>query len=50
MSNGTVKVKPWGHNQGEFVIIDQSEFDPEKHELFEPAPAEAAEKPAKAKK
>ena len=42
----TIRVKPWGHNQGEFVVIDKSEFDPEKHELFEePAPeGEAAPK------
>ena len=31
----TVKVKPWGEGQGEFVIIEKEDFDAEKHELFE---------------
>ena len=28
----TIKVKPWGKNQGDFVLIDESNFDSEKHE------------------
>lgn len=53
-----IKVKPWGKNQGDFVQIEESDFDPDKHELLEapklteptePTPAKPAEeKPAKA--
>lgn len=34
----TVKVKPWGENQGDFVDVNQSEYDldPSKFELFIP--------------
>ena len=31
----TMKVKPWGKGQGDFVIINKCDFDPEKHEEFE---------------
>ena len=30
----TIKVKPWGEGQGEFVLINKEDFDAEKHELF----------------
>lgn len=28
----TIKVKPWGKGQGEFVIINKEDFDADKHE------------------
>jgi hypothetical protein len=28
----TMKVKPWGENQGDHVIIDKHQFDPKIHE------------------
>lgn len=31
----TIKVKPWGEGQGDFVLINEEDFDPERHELFE---------------
>ncbi|BCV49567.1 hypothetical protein [Shewanella algae] len=31
----TVKIKPENETQGEFVVINKCEFDPDKHELFE---------------
>ncbi|MGL5004301.1 MAG: hypothetical protein ACRDAM_15285 [Casimicrobium sp.] len=30
----TIKVKAWGDAQGDFVLINKSDFDEEKHELF----------------
>ncbi|MEE4461551.1 hypothetical protein V2S84_05335 [Azotobacter chroococcum] len=39
----TVKVKPWGKDQGEFVLINEGDFDPKVHELLEPA---AKDKPS----
>ena len=43
MSNKTLKVKPWGDGQGDFVVINEADFDPELHELLG-----EAEKPGKA--
>lgn len=37
----TVKVKPWGDDQGDYVLINEGDFDPAVHELFG-APAAAA--------
>lgn len=34
----TIKVKPWGKDQGDFVIINKSDFDPELHELLDGEP------------
>jgi hypothetical protein len=34
----TVKVIPWGKGQGEYVEINQTDFDPKRHTLYEPAP------------
>ena len=48
----TVKVKPWGIEQGEFVLIDKAEFDADTHELYESpeggedAPKRRGRKPA----
>ncbi len=39
----TIKVKPWGQDQGDFVLINKDDFNPEVHELLEP---KAEEKPA----
>lgn len=36
----TIKVKPWGEDQGDFVLINEEEFDAGFHSPFE------AEKPA----
>jgi hypothetical protein len=38
-----LKVKPWGEGQGDFVFIEEADFDPEFHVKFEEA--EEAEKP-----
>lgn len=32
----TVKVKPWGKDQGEFVVINAADFDPKVHTPFDP--------------
>ena len=33
--------KPWGKDQGDFVRLDASQFDPAVHELYDPAAAPA---------
>lgn len=38
-----IKVKPWGEGQGDFVNINETDFDPDFHEVLD-----EAEKPAKA--
>lgn len=30
----TVRVKPWGKDQGDFVEINESDFSTDQHELF----------------
>ena len=30
-----LKVKPWGEDQGEFVLIEEEDFNEEKHELLD---------------
>lgn len=30
----TMKVKPWGKDQGEFVVINAEDFDPKIHTAF----------------
>lgn len=48
----TVNVKPWGEDQGEFVVINVEDFDPAVHTMHEEAPAKpkkgkpAADEPA----
>jgi hypothetical protein len=48
----TMKVKPWGKDQGEFVEINAEDFDPAKHEEYSvgqgaaSAPAAAPVKPS----
>lgn len=39
----TVKVKAWSAEQGDFVLINKDDFDPEKHELFDDAGAKKAD-------
>lgn len=29
----TIQVKPWGKDQGDFVLINEKDFNPEVHEL-----------------
>jgi hypothetical protein len=46
-----IKVMPWGKNQGDYVLIDESDFDPKKHKKFvevdESATKESEEKAKK---
>ena len=41
----TIKVKPWGEGQGDHVVINKADFDPELHEAFEPD-SQQADQPA----
>lgn len=44
----TIKVKPWGKDQGDHVLIDAADFDPKVHKLVEGEETPAAEaSPAK---
>lgn len=45
----TIKVRPWGPEQGDFVIINEDDFDPEFHTLLGDKPAEKAKPARKAK-
>lgn len=36
----TIKIKPWSSDQGAFVLINETDFDPGRHELFEAPVAE----------
>lgn len=36
MQNETIKVKAWAEGQGDHVVINKSDFDPDMHEMFEP--------------
>lgn len=38
-----LKVKPWGKDQGEYVLINADEFDSSVHQLFDDKPAEKAD-------
>jgi len=40
----TIQVKTWGKDQGDYVLINEEDFDPEFHELL------GESKPAKAPK
>jgi hypothetical protein len=44
-----MKVKPWGKEQGDFVIIDEENFDEDFHKKFTPAELEKLEKAEAAK-
>jgi hypothetical protein len=41
----TIKVKPWGKDQGEFVEINSGDFDPATHTLFDSVGQSAARAP-----
>lgn len=43
----TVKVKPWGGYQGEYVLINAADFDPKVHTLADAPGREAAKPTAK---
>ena len=34
----TIKVKPWGEGQGDYVVINAEDFDQEQHEKLEDEP------------
>lgn len=38
----TIKVKPWGNGQGDFVEINEADFDPKVHKPFDEQPKRAA--------
>lgn len=40
----TIKIKPSSPDQGEFVLINESDFDASAHQLFDAAPVEPAAK------
>lgn len=46
----TIKVKPWGEGQGEFVEINATDFDPAIHQLYETTAETPAPKPTRARK
>jgi hypothetical protein len=31
----TIKIKPWHESQGDHVVINKGDFDPDKHELLD---------------
>ena len=43
------KVKPWGEGQGDYVIIDEADYNPEKHAIYNPKAKPEADKPTPAK-
>lgn len=36
----TIKVKPWGEGQGDFVLINEDDFNPDLHSLLDAADPE----------
>lgn len=42
----TIKVNPWGKGQGDFVLINEVDFDPDFHELYGEKKLTAKEKKA----
>lgn len=45
MNVKVIKVQPWGEDQGDFVLINEEDFDPEFHKLL--GEVEAGDKPSK---
>lgn len=39
----TMRVMPWSESQGEYVVINESDFDPAVHEKFDEAEEDSAE-------
>lgn len=37
-----LKVKPWGEDQGDHVLINEEDFNPDVHELFDGKPADGS--------
>lgn len=37
--NDVMKVMPWSEDQGEYVLIDAKDFDPEFHKEYQPEAA-----------
>lgn len=37
----TIKVKSWDKSQGDYVIIEEEDFDPKKHKQYEEKPEKA---------
>ncbi|WP_148716485.1 hypothetical protein [Chitinolyticbacter meiyuanensis] len=37
-----LKVQPWGKDQGDYVLINEEDFDPDFHVKLDEAPAEKA--------
>jgi hypothetical protein len=46
----TVKVKPWGEEQGDYVVINKEHFDPEVHQLVDEPKAKKVPKAEPEKK
>jgi hypothetical protein len=44
----TIKVKPWGEGQGDHVVINAEDFDPEVHTALETEPKKPAKRKEKA--
>jgi len=44
MSDKTLKVEPWGQDQGDYVLIDADSFDYNFHTLFDDGTAQATPK------
>jgi hypothetical protein len=44
----TIKVKPWGKDQGDHVLINEADFDPKVHARLDGKAPAKAEAPAKA--
>jgi len=40
----TIQVKPWSDDQGDYVLINEEDFDADKHELFVEKKAKAPKK------
>lgn len=50
MDDNVIKVKPWGKDQGDYVLINESDFDEKKHEKYEePSPPKVSESQTKPK-
>lgn len=41
----TIKVKPWGKDQGDHVVINEEDFNPSFHELLDDVPDGAKKAP-----
>lgn len=46
----TINVKPWSEDQGAFVVINEADFDPKVHKLYDPEGDAAREREAEAQR